>query len=206
MRKLIIICLLILSVNTMYAEEYKEFVIDKSNILTQENTEYININSTLLEAREIAFHVAIIKSTEGKDLDTYSYGLYKRLGLSGTHATTKSILITLSYEDEAYNIQTSPALSKDLTNESIKELVEIHLIPELTSDSTLEDSINAGITNLYRGISDELVKIYSIELTDGNTEENTNIEYKEIVKIMSIFISILVLAALFTKYLKYRQK
>lgn len=136
----------------------KGFVNDFAGTLTSEEAE--NLESVLRELQtrgKIDFAIAIVRSTNGKDIFDYSLGMAKEWGIGSENG---GILLVLATEDRNWRIQIDKKLENKFTNDEIRAIGDT-MVPHFR-----ELRYNDGLRTCVKVFLEELARKHDFKPID----------------------------------------
>lgn len=107
------------------------FVTDLSGVLDENSKNEIEeVLRKLRDMAQIDFAIAIIDSTNGKDIFDYSLGMAREWKVGSGNG---GVLLVIAIKDRKWHIQIDKRLEKDLSNEEVKQIGEI-MVPDFKTD------------------------------------------------------------------------
>ena len=171
----------------------KEFyVYDEVSILDIEDRNYIlGVNELLHRKTGAQVVVAIVNSTQGMDIESYSLELFRKWGI-GSKENNNGVLLVLSLEEREVRIEVGYGLEGAIPDSKAGRILDDYIIPEFK-----ESNYKKGIMEGFKAILAIVEEEYNVEIDEkinlSQYKLGNAIGNEEIQEMALIFVMVLIL-------------
>ena len=169
------------------------YINDYTNLINEGTKGYVSsVGKELEEKTTVQAVVVIVKSLEGRDIESYAKDIFRRWGI-GQKGKDNGLLILLSTSDKKWTVEVGSGLDG-----AVQMIESSGIMNEIGSPLFKENKYSEGIKDVYSAFSDRIAKKYNIKL-EKNIDTNVIIEQRENVrgKVNGIYILSLIGLILF---------
>lgn len=170
----LIVILISLSMSVTFAAKYPSptdnfYVNDFAGILSDETEQAIMETSVPLADKTGAQIVVVtVDSTDGKDIETYAYELFKKWGI-GDAKKNNGLLLLIAFDDHKSRIEVGYGLEGALNDAKTGRIQDDYLIGNFK-----DEKYDEGVLGTYYKLAEEVFKEYGL---DSKSIENENVYY-----------------------------
>ena len=181
MKKVLFGILVLIFATTVFAQSsVKSFVNDYAGILsTDEKIQIESIAQSLYDAKAAQYAVLIINSTDGKDIETFSYE--QANGILGDATKNNGLLLIVAIDDRAYRFEVGKGIEPILNDAKVGRIGRNYLVP-----SFREQKYGEGIIAASQSLYDILVK--GVDVPDEEDTSELNLLVFMIIIIVIIYL------------------
>lgn len=143
-----------------------KYINDYAEVLNEDTKGYlVSVGKELEDKTSAQAVVVIIKSLEGRDIESYANGLFRNWGI-GQADKDNGLLILVAIDDRRWKVEVGRGLEGAVT-----DIYSARVMERLVEPSFREGDYGKGIKNVYSSFADSIAKEYNVVL-DKNMEIN----------------------------------